>query len=112
MAKRKTASSTNVTLDRAATIAEKVGDQIKTLIGRNWPEIQEILDSEGGGEIKLAFGTTITDRAATPGEHADKDNSLVTTISFSSKHSDKIESALPDPSQPDLPMDGAEPTVE
>lgn len=90
--------------DRAAAIADKIAEQVRTLILRNWGIITPILNEEEGGEgeIKLAFGTTISDRSATPGEEADKDNRIKTTLSFSAKHSDKIEAAIPDPDQMEL----------
>lgn len=112
--KSKTATEPqNTTLDRAHTIAEKVGDQIRTLIGRNWRDIQDRIEDETG-EVKISFGVTITDRQAEEGTHASKDNRIATTISFAKKFSDKIESEIPDSNQPELPVNGidTEPVVE
>lgn len=89
----------------AAEIAEKASEQVKLLIGRNWPEISRILEKDE--EIKLTFGSTITNRDAEAGTQADKDHRIKTTVSFSEKHSDVIEAALDDPSQPEL-FDGDE----
>lgn len=91
--------------ERATAIADKIAEQVRTLITRDWDKISEVLDEDqgGDGEIKLSFGTIIRDRAAMPGEQADKDNQLKTTMSFSTKFSDAIESKIPDPTQPDLP---------
>jgi len=88
--------------DIAEAIIEKIQEQAKILIARNWPDISKIMEKDGG-EIKLALTATITDRKATPGEQADKDNRIKLAISFSEKHSDSTEAALPDPNQPDLP---------
>lgn len=98
--------------ERAAAIADKIAEQIRTLVTLDWDKISEVLDEDQGGEgeIKLSFGTMIRDRAATPGEQADKDNQIKTTMSFSTKFSDAIESAIPNPDQPDLPNTGTEPS--
>lgn len=103
---RKTKTATapqNTALDRAHTIAEKAGDQIRTLLGRNWREISEILDdADTGNEIKLACSITITDRVSAPGEHGEKDNRVKSSMSFAVKTSDSIESEIPDPNQMEL----------
>lgn len=97
--------------ERATAIADKIAEQVRTLVTRDWDKISEVLDEDQGGEgeIKLSFGTMIRDRAATPGEQADKDNSLKTTMHFSSKFSDSIESALPDPAQTEMKIPPADP---
>lgn len=98
--------------ERAQLIADKVAEQVRTLITRDWPEINAILDEkEGGeGEINLSFKTLIRDRAATPGEEAAKDNQLRTVMSFSTKFSDSLESEIPNQNQPDLPRNEEPPT--
>lgn len=90
--------------DRAAAIAEKIAEQIKTLITRDWPEISAKLDEDqgGDGEITLAFKTLIRDRSSAPGEESTKDNQIKSVLSFSTRFSDTIESAIPDPAQMSL----------
>lgn len=89
---------------RAVAIADKIGEQVRTLITRDWPQISAKLDEDEGGEgeIKISFGVTIRDRAAVPGEQAEKDNSIRCVMSFSSKFSDSLESEIPDASQMEL----------
>lgn len=90
--------------ERATAIADKISEQVRTLITRDWDKISVILDEDQGGEgeIKLSIGVTIRDRSSTPGEEAAKDNVLSTTLAFSTRFSDKIESALPDLAQMEL----------
>jgi hypothetical protein len=85
-------------------VADEISRQHRDLALRNWPDIQRLLeDEENDGEIKLAFATTVTNRAAEEGTQSAKDSRIVTTLSFSlGKKSDKIESAFPDPNQ--LPL--------
>jgi hypothetical protein len=90
----------------AQLIIDKIKDQVGTLAGREWPDIGRILDTDE--EIDLAFKVSIVDRKPKPGETADKDNQIKTTIAFSEKYTSKIDSPLPDVNQPDLPID--EPT--
>lgn len=100
MARRQTKAATPATDELAELLVEKISDQVKTLIGRNYPDIRSLLEADE--EVKLSFGVSITDRKAEPGTHADKDNKIITTISFSKRHTDKIENSLPDPMQPEL----------
>lgn len=115
MAKRTTKPSTQTPKsdELAQAIAEKIADQHRTLAARNWPEIKSTMDSDETGEIVIQFKTTITDRPAEPGNVANKDSRIVTTMSFSlGKKSDKIESELPNPEQPELTNTDGEPIVE
>lgn len=86
----------------AKEIVDKSREQVGQLIGRRLPDINRILGKEG--EIKLSFGTTVTNRDAEPGAQADKDQRIKTTIAFAEKFTDSMESALDDPTQPDLPL--------
>lgn len=113
MSKRSTKKSTgaeNTTLSRAHVIAQKIGDQVQQLVERNWRDISEIIEGDESGTIKVGFSTVINDRAPEPGAHADKDSRIATTMSFSVKTSDKIESDIPDPMQPELPV-GEDPEI-
>lgn len=87
------------------TVAREISRQHSELMKRNWPEIQPLLeDDDSGNEVKLAFSTTLTNRPAQEGNEASKDSRIITTLAFSlGKKSDKIESAFPDPNQPELP---------
>lgn len=90
--------------DRAAAIAQKIGEQVTTLIARDWPEISKKLDEDQGGEgeIKLSLGVTIRDRAAEPGTESAKDNQIRTVLAFSTKFSDSMETEIPNPDQMNL----------
>lgn len=99
--------------ERATAIADKIADQVRTLVTRDWGEISTVLIENADSEITLKFSTIIRDRPASPGEQAEKDNQIRTTMAFSTKFSDSIECPLPDPNQPELPTDGAgEPPIE
>ena len=87
----------------ATLIVQKVGEELALLLGRNWPEIEEMLREEQ--EINIAAKINITDRKAQPGEVASKDSRIKTTISFSKKFSDSCEVPIPDPSQSELPLE-------
>lgn len=88
--------------DIASAVADEIANQHRALTIRNWPEIQKVMDAEGG-EIKLAFSTTLTNRPAEEGTVAAKDSRVSTVISFSlGKMTDKIESGYPDPAQMEL----------
>jgi hypothetical protein len=100
MVKKKEAEAPGTTTN-PQVIVTKITEQVQLLIGRQWPDIQRIMD-DGSGEIKLAIGVTITDRKSTPGEQADKDNRVRVTIAFAEKYSDSTETDLLDPNQLDL----------
>lgn len=109
MASRKKSAATEI----AQQVADKIAEQHQQLTARNWPEISATMERDENGEVKLAFATVLTNRPAEPGTVASKDSRIVTTISWSlGRKSDKIESEYPDPSQPELPGAGDEPTVE
>lgn len=76
----------------ADLIIEKLQDHVKSLINMKYPEIKEIIDTEG--EIKLSFSATITDRETEPGEHAEKSDRVKTVLSFSIRSTAMIESQL------------------
>lgn len=100
---KKTKSATEScksTGDFATALIQTINDQVKTLIAKNWPDVQAMLADQQ--EIDLSLKVSIIDRIATPGEQADKDNRVRTTISFAKKFSDNIEGALPDPDQQQL----------
>lgn len=86
-------------------VARELAKQHRELMNRNWGEIQTLLeDDDSGNEVKLSFSTTLTNRAGEPGNVADKDSRIISTIAFSlGKKTDKIESSFPDPNQPELP---------
>lgn len=90
------------TTETAEEIITAGQEHLRTLIGRKWPEISRIIDKDG--EITIAAKIAVTAREPEPGKHADKDNRVKTTISFAEKFSDSTESALEDPSQPELPL--------
>jgi hypothetical protein len=81
----------------AEAIIEVTAKQLALVLGRNYPEIQRILEKDK--EIKISAGITITDRPATEGNQASKDNRIRVAISFAEKFSDSTETELPDPSQ-------------
>lgn len=87
--------------DIAAAVADEIAKQHRDLTIRNWSEIQKVMDAEQ--EIKLAFSTVLTNRAAEEGTVASKDSRIISTVNYGlGKRSDKIESAFPDPDQMEL----------
>lgn len=97
---------TPLTDELAQQVADEVARQHHELTNRNWAQIQDTMNGDEDGEVKLTFATTITNRRAEDGNQASKDSRIVTTMSFSlGKKSDKIESAFPDPAQMELPVD-------
>lgn len=89
--------------DKAEAIVEKIKEQLGLILLRNWPDIERIKDKDGG-EITIGAKITLVERKATPGEQADKDNRIKTTIAFAEKHSDSAESEIPNPDQAELGM--------
>ena len=110
MSTRKPKTPPTAAADRATAIADKVSEQVKTLICRNWTEIQDILTDEH--TAKLSFGVTLKEEYGD-----DKASGLDTSISFSLKFKDSVSSPLPDPAQGTLPIEDkpkepAEPNIE
>lgn len=95
------------TTHTAAEIIDAAQQHINTLVARQWPEINEILENEE--EITISAKIVVTARTAEVGEHPDKDNRVKTTISFAKKFSDSTESALDDPDQGELPLGDVKP---
>lgn len=90
----------DITVEFANTIIGKAQDQIKILIGRQWPEISRIIEKDG--EITISAAFKISNREAEEGTHAAKDNRIRLAMSFSEKFSDAIESDLD--AHPELPL--------
>lgn len=88
--------------DYATVIIEKTCDELRLLLSRNWGNIGRILGAEQ--EISIGAKVSINDRKATPGEDAGKDNRIRVVISFAEKYSDSVETEIPDPNQPELPI--------
>jgi hypothetical protein len=87
----------------AEAVADKIAEQTRQLVIKNWPDIDKTMDADEGKEIKLSFSTTLTHRAAEEGTVASKDSRILTTLAFSlGKQSDKTESPFPDPEQMEL----------
>lgn len=85
----------------AEAVADEIAKQHRELVIRTRPDIQRLLDQDG--EIKVTFGTVLTNRPAEEGTVASKDSRILTTVHFSlGKLSEKIESAFPDPEQMEL----------
>lgn len=90
----------------AEEIITAAQNHIATLVSRKWPEIVRILEKEG--EIAISAKIAVTAREATPGEHADKDNRVKTTVSFAEKFSDSTETALGESDQTELSFEERE----
>jgi hypothetical protein len=103
MAKNQPAPATEkIDISLAEAVSAKAGEELQTLLLRNWPDILEYLEETK--EIKIAACIAITNRPPSTGEQAAKDSRLKVTISFSKKHSDSMECPLPNPDQMDLKM--------
>lgn len=82
-------------------VAQKIAEQHQQLTEENWPKISALLKEDE--EVKVSFGTVITNRAAEEGTVANKDSRIITTIAFSlGKFTAKKESPFPTPDQMDL----------
>lgn len=88
----------------ADTVIEKLQDQVKTLVNRNWPDINQMLDDEG--ELKIAFGVTLTNRDTQTGEQADKSDRLKMTLAFAKRYTDSVECKLTDHPELPFPLNG------
>lgn len=99
---KKTDKPTESKADYATVIIEKTCDELRLLLSRNWGNIGRILGAEQ--EITISSKLVITDRKATPGEQADKDNRIKVSISFAEKYSDNVEAPLPDPAQTEMDL--------
>jgi len=108
MSKNIRKSAVSIENELASLITEKVAEEVKTLMARNWPQIKPIFVEDQG--VKLSFKVDITNRESEPGEHADADKRVRVTIAFGVRHSDSIDAALPDPTQPELPT--GEPDID
>lgn len=93
----------------AQAVADKIADQIRSLVIDNWPDIDRTMTSDEGKEISLSFSSKLTHRAAEDGTVASKDSRILTTLAFSlGKLSDKTESPFPEPDQLELGGKGGE----
>lgn len=91
------------TIHPAKAVCDAATNHLETLIRRHWDELGDLL--EDAEEVTVSAKIVITSRDPEIGEHPDKDNRVKTTISFSKKVSDSMDSALNDPRQPELDLD-------